>query len=89
NFVALSQYICGLRPDYEGLVVEPRLPAHITTAEMTRKFRGTEYRIHVVNNNNEGEVKIALKDASKGKVTGNVVKANAGVKELELTVTIG
>ncbi|MCR5622401.1 MAG: glycosyl transferase [Treponema sp.] len=89
NFVALSQYICGLRPDYDGLVVEPRLPAHITTAEMTRKFRGTEYRIHVVNNNNEGEVKIALKDASKGKVTGNVVTANAGVKELELTVTVG
>ena len=89
NFVALSQYICGLRPDYNGLIVEPRLPAHITTAEMTRKFRGTEYRIHVVNNNNEGAVKIALKDASKGKVTGNVVMANAGVKELELTVTIG
>ena len=89
NFVALSQYICGLRPDYDGLMVEPRLPAHITKAEFTRKFRGTEYRIHVVNNNNAGAVKIALKDASKGTVSGNCVKANDGVKELELTVTIG
>jgi cellobiose phosphorylase len=29
NFVALSQWILGIRPAFDGLVVEPRLPSHI------------------------------------------------------------
>ncbi|HPC72479.1 MAG TPA: glycosyl transferase, partial [Treponema sp.] len=28
NFVALSQWILGIRPAFDGLVVEPRLPSH-------------------------------------------------------------
>ncbi len=89
NFVALSQYICGLRPSYEGLVVEPRLPEHIKTAEMTRKFRGVTYKISVVNNNNEGNVSIELADSSSAVVNGTTVAAKAGVKEVALKVTIG
>ena len=91
NFVALSQYICGLKPDYDGLKIEPRLPSHIETAEMTRKFRGTTYRIHVINKNNEGKIKIELKDSSKATIGGTnstTVKAKDGVKEVELTVTV-
>ncbi len=89
NFVALSQYICGLQPSYDGLRIEPRLPAHVKNAEFIRKFRGTTYHITVVNNNNTGNVVLTLKDAASAKVNGNVVSANANAKDVYLTATVG
>lgn len=89
NFVALSQYICGLQPSYDGLCVEPRLPAHVKNAELTRKFRDTTYHITVVNNNNSGKVVLTLKDSSQAKINGTVVTANAGAKDVYLTATVG
>ncbi|MCR5762423.1 MAG: glycosyl transferase [Treponema sp.] len=89
NFVALSQYICGLQPSYEGLRIEPRLPAHIKNAEFIRKFRGTTYHITVVNNNNTGNVVLTLKDEKKARVNGTVVTANTNAKDVYLTATVG
>ncbi len=88
NFVALSQFICGLEPAYDGLKVQPRLPAHIKEADLTRKFRGVTYNIHVINNNNEGTVKIELRDADSAKVNGTTVCAAEGVKEVNLIATV-
>ena len=48
SFYAASQYILGIRPDYEGLVVDPCLPDEISEITVNRKFRGTNYRIHAV-----------------------------------------
>ena len=87
NFVALSQYLCGLRPSYEGLVVEPRLPEHVKTAEMTRKFRGVEYIISVKNNKNDGDVKLEV--VSGGKANGTTVVADKGAKQVKVSVTVG
>ena len=87
NFVALSQYLCGLRPSYEGLVVEPRLPEHVKTAEMTRKFRGVEYIISVKNNKNDGDVKVEV--VSGGKANGTTVVADKGAKQVKVSVTVG
>ena len=87
NFVALSQYLCGLRPSYEGLVVEPRLPEHVKTAEMTRKFRGVEYIISVKNNKNDGAVKVEV--VSGGKANGTTVVADNGAKQVKVSVTVG
>lgn len=87
NFVALSQYLCGLRPSYEGLVVEPRLPEHVKTAEMTRKCRGVEYIISVKNNKNDGDVKVEV--VSGGKANGTTVVADNGAKQVKVSVTVG
>ena len=40
NFVAISQHILGVKPEFEGLRVEPCLPAELTTLEITRRCRG-------------------------------------------------
>ena len=85
NFVALSQYICGLRPQHAGLEIEPRLPSHVKHAELTRIFRGVTYHITVENKNNTGSVKLEAKDAS---VNGLVVKAADGVKDVYVTATV-
>ena len=49
NFYTLSQYILGIRPEYEGLRIEPHLPKEITDVEVKRKFRGATYNIKIKN----------------------------------------
>lgn len=44
---ALLDYILGVRPDFEGLVVEPQAPAAWRSYEVIRHFRGCCYRIRV------------------------------------------
>ena len=85
NFVALSQYICGLRPQHEGLEIEPRLPEHVKTAEITRKFRDVTYHITVENKKNTGNVSLEVKG---GVANGLIVKADSGVKEVFVKATV-
>jgi cellobiose phosphorylase len=47
NLVAISQWILGIRPDYEGLLVDPVLPASWGGFFMRRVFRGATYEISV------------------------------------------
>jgi cellobiose phosphorylase len=49
NFVALSQHLLGIRPDYEGLRVHPVLSTEIPTFTVTRKWRGASYVVRVKN----------------------------------------
>ena len=49
NFVAICQWILGLKPDYDGLQIDPCIPAEWAGFSMTREFRGTRYRIEVKN----------------------------------------
>jgi N,N'-diacetylchitobiose phosphorylase len=46
-YFALTQHLLGIRPDYDGLVVEPVLPKGWGEVRMTRVFRGATYRIHI------------------------------------------
>jgi cellobiose phosphorylase len=48
NMVAISQWILGIRPDHDGLRVEPVIPASWPGFRATRRFRGTAYDIEVV-----------------------------------------
>ncbi len=47
NYVAVTQWILGIRPDFTGLRVEPVLPRDWTGYTATRQFRGATYRITV------------------------------------------
>jgi cellobiose phosphorylase len=49
NFVAISQFILGIKPDYNGLVVDPCIPASWDGYSVTRSFRGAVYEINVTN----------------------------------------
>jgi len=49
NFYAISQYILGIRPDYDGLLIDPCIPTDWKGFKITRKFRGATYQIEVVN----------------------------------------
>jgi len=49
NFVAISQYILGVMPDYDGLKIDPSIPATWDGFSITRKFRGATYNVTVSN----------------------------------------
>ena len=49
NWYAITQFILGIRPTYNGLEINPCIPASWDGFKVTRKFRGAEYEIEVKN----------------------------------------
>ena len=70
NFVAVSQWILGIQPDYDGLLVDPCIPAGWNGFEVKRKFRNSIYRIVVKNSSHVN------KGVDKLIVDGIVIKEN-------------
>ncbi len=48
-FITISQWILGIRPDYNGLIVDPCIPSEWNGFTVTRKFRGSICKITVKN----------------------------------------
>jgi N,N'-diacetylchitobiose phosphorylase len=48
SYVAMTQYLLGLRPDWGGLRVDPVLPSTWPGFEGVRRFRGATYRVSVL-----------------------------------------
>ena len=72
NMVAISQYILGVQPDWDGLKIDPSIPAAWDGLTATRQFRGDTYDIKVSNPNhvNKG-VKSLVVDGKA--IDGNVI----------------
>lgn len=49
-FYAATQYILGIRPEYEGLCIDPKIPKDWSGFEAVRICRGTRCEINVKNN---------------------------------------
>ena len=70
NFVAASQYLLGVRPEFDGLSVRPCIGTEIPEFTVTRKCRGATYHIKVKNLRGNGDVKLTV----NGKpIPGNLV----------------
>jgi len=48
NYVAITQWILGIRPTYDGLEIAPAIPSNWAGFTARRTFRGATYRIVVV-----------------------------------------
>jgi N,N'-diacetylchitobiose phosphorylase len=48
-YFAATHWILGIRPGYDGLIVDPCIPGEWTGFEVVRKWRGATYRISVRN----------------------------------------
>lgn len=61
-------WICGVRPDYEGLRIDPCVPSDWTEFTVIRPFREAIYKIHVLNPDGveKGVLKITV-DGKKAK----------------------
>jgi cellobiose phosphorylase len=62
SFVTLSQYILGVRPDFDGLIIDPCIPSSWKEYTVVRKFRNSVYTITVKNpkNVNKGVKSLTL-----------------------------
>ncbi|MDR0904297.1 MAG: glycosyl transferase [Ruminococcus sp.] len=81
NFVAISQYILGIIPDYEGLKVDPAIPRDWDGYSISRTFRNAVYNIKIENpaHVNKG-VKSVTVDGKA--IEGNVIPPQAGTHEV-------
>ncbi len=88
NYVAITQYILGIRPTYDGLIVDPCIPASWDGFTVTRVFRGITYNIHVQNPNHvcKGVIKMIVDDEE---IDGNIIPAASNNKEHNVVVIMG
>ncbi|HHY64644.1 MAG TPA: N,N'-diacetylchitobiose phosphorylase, partial [Clostridiaceae bacterium] len=50
-YYAATQYILGIKPDFDGIRIDPCIPADWKEFTVTRRWRGSTYIIHVYNPN--------------------------------------
>jgi Cellobiose phosphorylase len=87
SYTAVTRWILGLRPGFDGLVVDPCVPADWKEFSMTRKWRGATYEIKVLNP--KGVSKGVAGTTVDGKaVSGPIPVAPAGAK-VSVVVTLG
>lgn len=88
NYYAITQYILGIQPQYNGLKVDPCIPKNWNGFEISRKFRGANYNIKISNPDHisKGIKKIII----SGKETeGNIIPLfNAGTNN-EINIVMG
>jgi cellobiose phosphorylase len=76
NFVAISQYLLGVRPEWDGLVVQPCMTKNVPEYTIVRRARGATYNITVKNSGKAGPAKLTVNGKA---IEGNQVPyAKAG-----------
>ena len=88
TFLDVSQYILGIRPDYDGLVVDPCIPASLDGFSAKRDFRGVTYHI-TVKNPNGTEKGVASMTVDGTPVEGNMIPFDGSKKEVQVEVVMG
>jgi cellobiose phosphorylase len=87
NYVAITQWILGVRPAYDGLQITPVFPQNWNTFSVTRRFRGVDYHINV-QRRGEGDQLVLVVDGIK--LCGDVVPVpKPGTKQVRVSAVIG
>ena len=85
TFFNVSQYILGIRPELDGLVIDPCIKSDMLKIHVTRKFRGVTYDITIDNvDGHESCVKELIIDGDS--IEGNVIPYNK--KDIGKTVHV-
>ncbi len=80
TFVNISQYILGIKPTPDGLQVDPCLPEFLRDYTVTRRYQGSEYRIHVAQT---GKRSVTVDGAP---LEGNVLPRGKASYQVEVTL---
>lgn len=88
NWYAITQFILGIKPDYDGLVIDPCVSKGWKHYEIRRKFRDAEYDIVI--DNPDGVSRGVKSLLLNGKpVDGNLVPHQAAGSVNKVEVTLG
>jgi cellobiose phosphorylase len=87
NYVAITQWILGIRPTFEGLEVAPVMPSTWSGFDAVRTYRGARYDIHVVRQGKGNNLQLEV-DGSP--INGTIIAPPpVGTKEVRVVVTVG
>lgn len=88
NWYAITQFILGIRPGYNGITVDPCVPKEWNGYEVDRNFRGADYKITVKNPDHvsKGVKKIVV---NGNEVSGNVIPVQPEGSDNIVEVTMG
>ncbi|HOU68898.1 MAG TPA: glycosyl transferase [Paludibacteraceae bacterium] len=87
NWYAITQFILGIKPAYNGLEIDPCIPADWKGYKVSRKFRGAKYNIEIKNNGVMKGVKKLIVDGKE--VAGNVIPMQPAGSVCNVEVIMG
>jgi cellobiose phosphorylase len=88
TYYAITQYVLGIRPEIDGLRIDPCIPSGWRKFTVYRRFRGKRLTIQVENSSGvqKGVVSLTLNDE---KLDGNVVPEARMLDENQVQLTMG
>jgi cellobiose phosphorylase len=88
TFLTVSQGLLGVKPDFDGLRIDPCIPKGWKEFKVTRHYRGVEYQVHITNPKGVcGGVKSLQVDGQK--VEGNLIPIAKDKKSVKVEVMLG
>jgi cellobiose phosphorylase len=88
NFIAISQWILGIKPGYTGLVIDPCIPSAWDGFAVQRSYRGSTYQITVKNPQHVSKgIKNVVVDGKH--IDGNVLPTFDDGQEHRVEVILG
>ncbi len=87
NWYAITQYILGIKPGYNGLVIDPCIPKAWDKFTVKRHYRGADYEITVVNPEHKSTGVKSL-EVNGVKIEGNVIPLQPENSYNKITVTL-
>ena len=87
-YQAGTQWILGIRAEYDGLRVDPCIPSKWNGFRVTREYRGASYLITVNNPKHvcKGVEKVTV---NGGEAEGSLIRAHKGASLVQVKVTLG
>jgi cellobiose phosphorylase len=87
-YQAATQWILGIRAEYDGLRIDPFIPSKWDGFKVERKYRGVTYHINVTNPRHlcKGVERVTVNGVP---VQGSLIRADEGLSEIHVEVTMG
>ncbi len=86
NYIAITQWILGIRPNYDGLEIKPVLPSNWKGFEARRLFRDVRYLIQVERRGPGNSVRL---EADGKQIEGTIIPIpHTGTKEVHVLARI-
>jgi cellobiose phosphorylase len=87
NYVAITQWILGIRPTYQGLEVAPVVPDEWPGLKVNRQFRGVRYQIEVQRVGPGNEIALIVDGKA---IEGNIIPLpNSDQTEIQVEARLG
>jgi len=87
NYVAITQFILGIRPSHAGLTIQPVIPKDWMEFQAVRIFRGVEYHIRVIRHGPGNIVQLQVNGQSIPGITVPIPPADIHLVQVEAILT--